>query len=256
VSSPYRLFGSGDQHVVAFHGWLSASEEWWPMLSHLEPDQATWCFLDAPGYGAARSVPETRDVEGYAGLALRIIDELGWDRVVAVGHSMSGAAIQRLMVAAPDRVDRLIGVTAVPASGAGLQGDRWTMFERAVADPEGAATMFHGSTGERHPWEWSMSLADGAFRATEPEVRASYLASWGNVDFHEEVQDLDVPVDLIVGEFDPSLTVDRMRSTWCQWFPRSAIWTMEGVGHYPSQEAPEEFAGLLGELLCRPGGTQ
>jgi pimeloyl-ACP methyl ester carboxylesterase len=252
---PYTLSGHGDHHVIAFHGWLSASDGWEAMLPYLDPSQATWCLLDAPGYGAARAVPEARDIHGYAASALRVLDELGWDEVTAVGHSMGGVGIQRLLAAAPGRVTRLIGVAAVPASGAGLQGERLAMFERAVGELDGAAALLSGSTGGRHPQAWSAALAERAFRATEPAVRASYLASWADVDFHREVQGIDVPVDLVVGEFDPSLTEDRMRSTWCRWFPRSAVRTMEGVGHYPPDEAPEAFAALLGDLLRGPGGV-
>src|ERR1700692_3386377 len=51
--------------------------------------------------------------------AIAVLDHLGWDRAIAVGHSWGGHLLFHLTVAAPER---LIGALAVDPLGAGGDG--------------------------------------------------------------------------------------------------------------------------------------
>jgi pimeloyl-ACP methyl ester carboxylesterase len=66
---------------------------------------------------------------------------LGWDRFSVVGHSMGGSATQRVLADAPDRVERLIGISPVPAGGVPFDEQGWALFSGAAANPANRAAI-------------------------------------------------------------------------------------------------------------------
>src|ERR1700680_4337914 len=81
--------------------------------------------------------------------AIVLADRLGWDRFSLVGHSMSGVAIQHVLLQAPHRVRRLVGVAPVPASGLPLGESEWSLFRSAAASPASRAMIVNYATGNR-----------------------------------------------------------------------------------------------------------
>jgi pimeloyl-ACP methyl ester carboxylesterase len=64
--------------------------------------------IDLPGYGfSSRDAPD-QSLTAQTAYVLRFLDALGLDKVSLVGHSMGGSVAQRVAVAAPGRVDRLV----------------------------------------------------------------------------------------------------------------------------------------------------
>ena len=251
-----RTWGQGPVRVLAMHGWLSSSDGWDALLPHLDPARTTWALLDAPGYGLAADVPG-RDLDLWVEHALAALDGLGWADAALVGHSMGGLAVQAVLAAAPHRVSRLIGVAAIPASGAGLGGERLELFDRAAADPGACQQVIAASTGHQHDPAWVAELGRRAFAACDAATRAAYLAAWSTSDLHlglvsttgDPLPLTSLPVDVVVGAHDPSLTAERMAQTWARWYPRCRTWTLDGSGHYPADEQPAELATLLDGLL-------
>ena len=245
---------------MVFHGWLGDSTGFDALVPHLNTDDATWCFLDAPGYGTAHDPGRAHSLESYAQLALDTADALGWDAVITVGHSMGAMAMQRVLLAAPSRVRAMIGVAPVPASGGGLTGERAKIFERACGERAATAHVIDASTGSRHARQWSERLADRAFASCTPAVRTGYLRQWGTGHFHRELLAAPhlgtIPLDLVVGGQDPSLTAERMNDTWLQWFPQASVHVIGEAGHYPPVEAPEHVARVINDVIATHNSRQ
>ena len=55
-------------------------------------------------------------MEEAAADAIAVADDLGWDRFSVVGHSMGAKIGHQALLQAPDRVQRLVGLNAVPAT--------------------------------------------------------------------------------------------------------------------------------------------
>lgn len=75
-------------HATGFHGWV-----WSPVAVHLS-DRAHCWSLDFRGHGDS-DPPEGRgfEWEGFADDVLAVVDDVGLDRPVGVGHSKGGAAL-------------------------------------------------------------------------------------------------------------------------------------------------------------------
>ncbi|NEW36034.1 alpha/beta hydrolase [Nocardia cyriacigeorgica] len=245
----YYLVGNGPRKVIVLHGWLSDASSWSAVWQLLDRHAFTWCVMDARGFGQSRHRTGEYSVSEIAQDALELADHLGWSEISLIGHSMSGLAIQRVLVAAPERVRALVAVAGVPASGGGLAGERRAMFDRAIDDRDARAIIIDRSTGSRRGERWVDILTERSLRRSRNEALRPYLDSWADGDFHTEIIGNPVPVGVIIGEHDPSLTADRMRDTWLSWYPNSCLKVIAGSGHYPMDEQPGVLASVIDAVL-------
>src|SRR3712207_4028066 len=108
--------GDGPHRVLALHGWFgSAGLGWGALPGLIDRNRFTWAFLDFRGYGERRDVTGEHTIAEAAADAVALADELGWDRFSVVGHSMGGIVAQRVLADTGDRVERLAGISPVPA---------------------------------------------------------------------------------------------------------------------------------------------
>jgi len=128
MSDTAMIVGSGEHRVLALHGWFGSARGWGALPDYLNGDAYTWAFMDLRGYGSRKDVAGEFTMREAAADALALADELGWEQFSLVGHSMTGQAIQHALLAAPDRVRRLVAITPVPAVA--------TLFERLAARGE------------------------------------------------------------------------------------------------------------------------
>ncbi|WPB89325.1 alpha/beta fold hydrolase [Streptomyces malaysiensis] len=245
----YHLVGDGHRKVMVLHGWLSDAGSWSAVWQTVDRHAFTWCFMDARGYGLSRARRGAYTMAEIAQDALAVADSLGWREFSLVGHSMTGLAIQRTLLAAPDRIRALVGVTPVPASGGGLVGERRVLFDRAVRDVEARAAIIDRSTGSKRGELWARSLAERSFACSETDAVRGYLDSWADGDFHTEILGNPVPVGVIVGAYDPSLTERRMAETWLSWYPNSCLNVLNSSGHYPMDEQPCTLTHSIDKML-------
>lgn len=107
-----RTAASGPR-VLALHGWLDNAASFLPLATHLPDTELV--MVDLPGHGLSDHLPGAASYTTPQAIAqvLAIMDALGWDDCVLLGHSM-GAAIASLVAAvAPQRVRALACIEAL-----------------------------------------------------------------------------------------------------------------------------------------------
>jgi pimeloyl-ACP methyl ester carboxylesterase len=105
--------GRGGLPVVFVHSLAGNSNQWAAQLQHLRPSRRA-VALDLRGHG--RSEPPTNGDYSIAGMAEDIgvvVDTLGLDRFVLVGHSMGGGVALSYAGAHPERVAGLLLVDPI-----------------------------------------------------------------------------------------------------------------------------------------------
>lgn len=243
-------FGHGLRKVMVFGGAFGHPADWHAFCAGLDPAAATWVFFDYRGYGRARDVAGDYHFEEAAADALELAAALGWGRFSLVGHSMGGVAIQRVLLAAPPgRIERMVAITAVPACGSRMDEQRLGMFDKAAHDLAQRQFILDFSTGKRLPATWLRRQAMESAASTLPLAFSGYLRDWGTVDFSERVMGNPVPVQVVVGAHDPSLTQELMERTWLSWYPNATLEVLGGSGHYPMHETPLALAAAVGNYL-------
>ncbi|HEY1609171.1 MAG TPA: alpha/beta hydrolase [Paraburkholderia sp.] len=245
----YLTIGDGPRKVLALSGWFGSAEDWRALLPALDTATFTYVFFDYRGYGRSRERDGAFTFDEAAQDVLALADHLGWDRFSLIGHSMGGVAIQRVLLAAPHRIERMAGVCAVPACGSRMDDTRLAAFRAVVDDVERRAAIIGFSTGNRLSPRWSAHLASESERHSRKDAFAAYLPHWAASDFSDEVQGNPVPVKLFIGEYDPTLSAELMTRTWLAWYPNAQLETLHNAGHYPMYEVPVALATALENWL-------
>lgn len=251
MTGAYVMVGTGDHHVLALHGWFGSALGWGHLTEYLNTTDFTYVFADLRGYGSRRGEQGRYTMAEAAADAIELADDLGWDRFSLLGHSMSGVAIQHVLLRAPDRVRRLVGVAPVPASGLPLGEADWALFSGAAGSPDKRAAIVNFATGSRLTPAFVTAIVRHSLDNSDQAAFGGYLQSWARADIVAQVKGSEVPVKVITGEHDPSQPAEFMEQTWLQVYPNSELEVLRGTGHYPMHETPVALAVAIEEFLAR-----
>lgn len=251
MTIPQLVIGQGPTKVIALNGWFGCAAEGWggyPAL--IDATKYTVAFLDYRGYGERRGQTGGYTIDEIAADTLELADQLGWDRFALIGHSMGGVGIQRVYANAPSRVTALIAVSAVHCTPFPWDDDSWALFDGAAQQDGNRYGIIDFTTGNRNTATWLNKMVASSVANSTREAFGGYLQAWGKADFEAELPaDRSVPVSLIVGENDPALSGDFMKSTYLATYPNASLEIVANAGHYPMHEAPVNFTTLIEKAL-------
>jgi pimeloyl-ACP methyl ester carboxylesterase len=245
------ILGSGAHHVVAVHGWFGSAQGWGSLPQYLDGTRHTYAFMDLRGYGGRQDVPGKFTIEEAAGDVLAVADELGWDQFSVIGHSMGGKIGHQVLLQAPSRVRRLVGVNPVPAAATPMDERTHVLFDGAASNPANRAAIIDFTTGSRLTKTFIDDVVAHSLENSAVEAFGAYLWMWAKEDFSDRVPSAGsgVPVKVIVGETDPALSAEVMRQTWLVYFPGAELEVMANAGHYPMFETPVALATSIERFL-------
>ena len=252
MASSHPTIGSGDHHVLAVHGWFGSARGWGSLPDFLDPAAYTYVFMDLRGYGDRKGVAGEFTMEEAAADAIALADELGWDRFSVIGHAMGAKVAHQVLLQAPERVAKLVGLNPVPASAVPMDAQRWELFSGAAANPGNRAAIIDFTTGNKLTPTFINHVVRHSLENSTVDAFAAYLQAWARSDFSGKVQpDSRTPVKLIVGVNDPALSADVMEQTWLVFFPEAEMTILPDAGHYPMFESPVSLATSIEEFLGR-----
>ena len=102
----YQVFGSQGPPVLFIMGFGMPGAVWGPQVDELQSDHRC-CHYDHLGVGESDRGPFLRTIPAMANDAVRILDDLCWDRAHIVGVSMGGMIAQELALRSSDRCQSL-----------------------------------------------------------------------------------------------------------------------------------------------------
>jgi pimeloyl-ACP methyl ester carboxylesterase len=252
MTSSVVSIGSGDHHVLAVHGWFGSARGWGPLPDYLDRSAYTYAFMDLRGYGERKQVPGEFTMTEAAADAIALADELGWDQFSVVGHSMGGKIAHQILLQAPDRVRKLVGVNPVPANAVPMDEQSWELFSGAAANPGNRAAIIDFTTGSKLTATFVNLVVQHSLENSTVDAFAAYLRAWAKSDFSDLVKPgTSTPVKVIVGVNDPALSADVMEQTWLAFFPDGEMTILPDAGHYPMFESPVSLATSIEEFLGR-----
>jgi pimeloyl-ACP methyl ester carboxylesterase len=248
-----EIIGHGPRRLIAFGGWIGGAKSYTGFFENFDRDEFSIAIFEYRGYGKARSRTGHYSFDEAAKDALQTMDALGWQDFSLVGHSMGGMAMQHVLLHAPERVVRMIGIAAVSACGSHMPAGRLALFERAVEDIATRARILDLVTGGRLPQEWSKRLAHVSWHGVDRSAIKSYLKEWAVDDISERVLALaarnSLAVKLFVGQHDPIITQRSMIDTFGTHYINFSVEMIENAGHYPTLETPLILATRVQDFL-------
>ncbi len=228
--------------LLLVHGITESSATWAPLVPALAADHRV-ITVDLRGHGGSAPA-EAYDLADMAADVGAVLDHLGADRPLVVGHSLGGFVVSVLAATRPVRgvvnVDQPLALAAFKAALGEVEP-----LLRGEAFGQVITAMFA---------EYAAPLTDeekarlGVVR--QPSQQA-VLGIWDPV-FSRSEADLDGLVRGLVGGIEaPYLAIHgadpgpEYRAWLADVVPQATLDVVEGSGHYPHLFAPEDFLSRL-----------
>ncbi len=233
----YEAAGEEGEPVVLVHG-LSGSTRWWARNVPALAERHRVYLVNLPGFGVVRRPRQRFVLAEAASWLLAWIEALGLEKTHLVGHSMGGYLSLRLAARRPEIVRKLVLVdpAGVPAGRTMLGHLGPLLLSARYASPSFLPVL----------------VRDALYAGPFSLLRAArdLLAE----DVREDLRRVGMPTLLVWGERDPLIPPsvgDLMRAE----IPDSRLLVIEGAGHNPMFDRPEDFnAALLAFLAGEPVG--
>lgn len=208
----YRLEGPAGAPVVMFGNSLMADYGMWDDNVAAFTDRYRVLRHDMRGHGGSSAVPGDYSTAMLARDAIALLDWLGIDRVVYVGLSLGGMVGQVLGAAHGQRLHGL--ALCDTSSDTSFMCDAWNQ-RITQARTEGLAALveptlqrwFTPALHERAPQ--TIARMRAMLAATSAVGYAGCAAAVRDVAQVALLKNITVPTLVVVGRFDPSLTVEH-----------------------------------------------
>jgi pimeloyl-ACP methyl ester carboxylesterase len=260
----YRMEGSGPA-LLLLHGIAGSSRTWRDVVPLLE-DRFTVIAPDFMGHGLSEKPVGDYSLGAFASGTRDLLDVLGIDRATVVGQSFGGGVAMQLAYQHPELCERLV---LVDSGGLGrevnwmlrfltLPGSEYLMpliFPGFVRDWGDSVVRSINGRGIRlgritEMWSAYASLAEAENRQAFARTIRSVIDPGG-----QSVSAMDrlylassLPTLIIWGDRDGIIPVGHAHAAQ-QAIPGCRLAVIEGVGHFPQIEAPEQFVAALVDFV-------
>ncbi|MGV7241074.1 alpha/beta fold hydrolase [Caballeronia sp. M23-90] len=241
--------GSGELALVFLHYYGGSSRTWDGVASELS-DRYRTVATDHRGWGDSEAPADGYGIADLAADAEGVIDALGLQRYVLVGHSMGGKVAQLIASRRPNGLEGLVLVSPSPPSPVLLSDEQRATLAGAYQSRESVEFVIDNVLTAR-------SL-DAARReqVIEDSLRGApqAKAAWPNVAMREDITaamaSIDAPTMVISGELDQVDPVATLQAQLLPRIPHAAMHVLPGTGHLSPLEAPAEVAQLIARFVA------
>ena len=267
----YVDVGSPGLHdpVVLVHGLGGQWQNWLENIPRLAQERRVLA-LDLPGHGLT---PEPADgkisISGYGRCVDAFCEKLGLGKVDVVGNSMGGFVAAEVAIQFPQRVSRLVLVSAAGISSADALQRPVLLFGRVAAAIATNTAARHRRLAARpitrhsslllvarHPRLLKPDLAyEGFFKGAGKDGFDDALRACLDYDFRDRLPDVKVPTLIVWGEKDSIIPV-RDADEFERLIEDSRKVVMKDTGHIPMAERPQAFNDVLVEFLAESGSAE
>lgn len=247
---------AGAPQLVMLHGFTSSLETFDALAGALCGDYRV-VRMDLAGHGLTGPDPLLRyDVRARAQFLGELVGALGLGRFSLVGHSLGGSVAWRFAAANTDRLDSLVLISApaFPFNGVGARPDTPDpMMAQFFAAPTGdmVAAMVAGLMA--HPGAISRSrmeqIVDMIQRDGNGAASVDHLRQFCMPDPREDLSAIACPTLVVWGDQDGFIACDQAHQiAGC--VPQGAAVFIDGAGHVPHEEKPEQTLAALKVFLA------
>lgn len=268
----YKEAGTGEPAMILLHGFGASVFSWREVMHPLSQYERVVAY-DRPAFGLTeRPLPGSwkgespYGVEGNLTLLLGLMDALGIEKAILMGHSAGGRLAVQAALTHPERVSGLVLIDAAVYTG----GRRpfgilqpWVhtpqmnrlgpFFARSLAGDQGEAFL-------QAAWHDPSRITS--------EIQAGYrkplhMANWdvalweftkagsGSEDLALRLREISLPTLVISGEDDriiPAADSVRLASD----IPGARLAVIPACGHLPQEECPVLFLNTVEEFIKDP----
>jgi pimeloyl-ACP methyl ester carboxylesterase len=262
----YVDIGSGPREPVVFvHGLGGQWQNWLENLPRAAQERRV-IALDLPGFGLSPMPRDEVTIPGYGRAVNALCEQLDLGVVEVVGNSMGGYIAAEVAIQFPQRVDRLVLVSAAGISSADLAHrpiltlgriatavTSWSAArDRQIASRPKARHLALALVA-RYPSRLKADLAyEGFFKGTGKPGFEDALLACLDYDFRDRLPEISRPTLIVWGEKDSIIPVKDAHE-FERLIPDSRKVVMAETGHVSMAERPAAFNDLLMDFLAESG---
>lgn len=246
--------GEGTTHLLLVHGFPLSRDIWEAQINALS-QSANVIAPDLRGHGRSPAPEGAYTVDVMARDLLRVLDTLGIERTIWVGHSMGGYITMAAWRLAPERFSGL-GLVASNhrADNPEAKQKRYDTAQKVTEHGVDAAVnprLFAPDTPEDAP----QVIAARLIQRSTPlaGIIGSLQAMASRPDSTETLKTVSVPALVVGGEQDQLFPaeVPQTMAELLQTTSPSVKLVMLPTGHMPMLEQPEDTTAALADLVER-----
>lgn len=253
----HQITGQGERKLVFLHGVMGFSANWRRIAKAFEAEYQVLVY-DQRGHGRSHRPATGYGPEHYASDLKEILDELGWEKIRLVGHSMGGRAALAFASRHPERLTQLVIEDIGPeSSGRSYVTDLIDAVPVPFPSKKDARAWFDTRFPEifaKNPMRKMLAEylyanlmenenKEAVWRFHEPGIRESVAEGLAS-DLWAEWRSITVPTLLVRGEKSKDLPreiFDRMLAE----NPRVRGVEIPGSGHWIHADQPDLFIETL-----------
>lgn len=259
--------------VVFIHGASGNLKDMMLSLRSSLEGRAQLLFLDRPGHGWSERGSDNEDPDGQARTIAALMDEVGIDRAIIVGHSFGGASAVAFALGHPEKVAGLVLVSAAthpwpggktswyyPIAATPVIG--W-LFTQTVTGPIGTSRIAAATAcvfaPNKVPGDYverasiPLVLRPTAFHSNAVDVNGLYDYAIANQPRYTTIK---TPTVVISGDAD-TVVYEEIHSTGlARDIPGAELVWVKNLGHQPDWIAPELVTAAIEKVAGQPRDLQ
>lgn len=230
--------------LVFLHYWGGSSRTWRHVVQRLKPAFRT-IAVDQRGWGQSDKPPGGYTLAALADDAQRLIESLGLDHYILVGHSMGGKVAQLLASRHPAGLAGLVLVAPSPPSPMSVPlAARQEMVNAYDSRESILATVRQVlAANPLQPDDLETVVQDSLQGA--PAAKAAWPLAASQEDISAQAALIRVPTFVISGEKDQVDPPAVLQRELMARIPHATLHILPGVGHLSPLEAPGELSALI-----------
>jgi pimeloyl-ACP methyl ester carboxylesterase len=248
----YHDIGSGPP-VIFLHPYGPGTTAWitWHKVIDRFAEHFRCVLMDMVNYG--KTGPEVYNEPGHSvqsRCARKLMDHLGIQSAMYVGHSMGGTTCMVQAIEAPERVTKIV----VGGSHASTGGDPYIIANFPSEGSRATRETYANPTREQFIRYLKAHIYDESM-ATDPELVDYVHNQWTNAKAHQEAQaqsksvshsnlpllhTIQVPLRIVHGRFDRMVTVEQALMLM-GYMPQADLVVLNRTGHWAPYERPDDY---------------
>ncbi|MDR3428744.1 alpha/beta hydrolase [Silvimonas sp.] len=241
--------GTGAPALFFLHYWGGSSRTWRHVTHSLTPDFRT-IAVDQRGWGQSDKPLEGYTLAVLADDAQRLIDSLGLDHYILVGHSMGGKVAQLLASRHPAGLAGLVLVAPSPPSPMNVPLEARQGMVNAYDSRESILATVEQMLAATplQPEDLQTVVHDSLQGA--PAAKAAWPLAASQEDITAQAALIRVPTLVISGDKDKVDPPAVLQQELMTRIPHATLHVLPGIGHLSPLEAPEDLAHQIREFVA------
>jgi pimeloyl-ACP methyl ester carboxylesterase len=271
----YKSRGSGGPLILLLHGFSASTFSWRKVMEPLAA-LGTVVAYDRPAFGlterpvgeALRNWPGANpyDPDAQADQVAALIEALGFDQAILVGHSAGGAVALNASLRHPERVQGLVLVSPAIYRTGGAQGWLRPLLDLPLLDRLGVLVARSlAAQGDRlikqawhDPAKVTPDVLDGYRKPLQvadwDRALWEFTRAGRDLKLGERLPEVTAPVLVVTGDDDRIVpTADSIRLA--SELSSGELLVIPRCGHLAQEECPEPFLGAVTRFISQLKGA-